>query len=59
MYAPKLPEAWEIEDVERRRRIRESEAGERATIPLVPWTDPLARERAPVAEDRVVVIPIW
>ncbi len=59
MYALNLPEPWEIEEVESRRRIRESGAGERATIPLVPWREPVARERAPAPERRVVVIEIW
>jgi hypothetical protein len=59
MYAPNLPEAWEIEEVERRRRVRESEVGERATIPLGPWMDPSGQDRAPAPEKRVVVIQVW
>lgn len=59
MYALNPPEAWEIEEVERRRRIRESEAGERATLPLEPWREPVADERTPAPERRVVVIEIW
>lgn len=59
MYAPNSPEPWEIEEVERRRRTRESEAGERATIPLVPWTDRDREDRAPTPERRVVVIQVW
>ncbi len=59
MYALNLPEPWEIEEVERRRRIRESEAGERASIPLVPWTDLGLEIPAPTPERRVVVIQVW
>jgi len=59
MYAAHLPEACEIEEVERMRRIRQSEVGERATIPLVPMADPTRGEREPGVERRVVVIDLW
>jgi hypothetical protein len=59
MYTASLPESWEIEEVERMRRIRQSEVGERATIPLVPMADPTRGEREPGVERRVVVIDLW
>jgi len=58
MHAANLPEAWEIEEVERMRRIRQSEVAERATIPL-PMADPTRGERVPSVEKRVVVIELW
>ncbi len=59
MYAPSLPEAWEIEETNRMQRIRESEVGERATIPLIPPTDPTPDARMPSAGARVIVIDLW
>ncbi|OFX25553.1 MAG: hypothetical protein A2V77_24970 [Anaeromyxobacter sp. RBG_16_69_14] len=59
MNAPSLPEAWEIEEMNRMRRIPESEVGERATIPLVPPTDPTPDARSPGAGPRVIVIELW
>jgi hypothetical protein len=59
MNAPSLPEAWEIEEMNRMRRIPESEVGERATIPLVPLTDPTPDARVPSAGARVIVIDLW
>jgi hypothetical protein len=58
MYAPNLPEAWEIEELEKMRRIRQSEVGERATIPLVPTVDPTRGEREPSAGRRVVIVEL-
>ncbi len=59
MYAPSLPEAWEIEEMDRMRRVRESEVGERATIPLVPTTDPTRDAHVPCVGERVIVIELW
>ncbi len=59
MYAPSMPEAWEIEEKNRSQRVRESEVGERATIPLIPLTDPPPDARVPAAGARVIVIDLW
>lgn len=59
MYATKnVPEPWQIAELERLRRIRDSEWGERAELPLPPPVP--ARERE---EERpgstVIVIDLW
>jgi hypothetical protein len=48
MRYPKLPEPWVIAEVERMRRVRELEVGDRASIPLPP-----SMEREPVAPEPV------
>lgn len=63
MYANQnVPEAWQIAELERLRRIRESEWGERASIPLpLPPPPPAApresNEKRPAST--VVVIDLW
>jgi hypothetical protein len=59
MNAPSLPEAWEIEEMNRMRRIPESEVGERATIPLIPRNEPTPDARVPGAGERLIVIELW
>ena len=59
MFAPSLPEAWEIEDTNRMRHIHESEVGKRATIPLIPPNEPAPDARVPSAGERVIVFDIW
>jgi hypothetical protein len=62
MYAPNLPHAWEIAELERLRRIRESQLEERPSLPLplppLPRTPPARDTHEPSTERRVIVIDL-
>ncbi len=59
MYAPNLPEPWMIAELEKLRRVRESEAGEGARLPLHPPPPPPARrDDEPPAGSRVIIIEL-
>ena len=59
MRAPRLPKPWEIVELERMRRIRDSEGRERASIPLVPPVSGPARDEGEKrVPGRVVVIEL-
>jgi hypothetical protein len=50
MYAAKLPEAWEIAEMDRMRRIRDTDVGQGVPLPL-PLPPPPPRQRRDVDVD--------
>lgn len=61
MHASKLPEPWIIAEVERQRRIRQSERDERPALelPLPPPPPPRDDRAEPGTGRGVIVIDLW
>ncbi len=55
---PRTPPAWEIEDLERIRRIRESEDREILQIPLVDHISPVPAASVPSGRERTATVTI-